>query len=117
MEEDGGGPGTNADATRSALDGLAARLVALAVLILAAAVIVWLNREVLFPTMMSGAGTSVPAAADSPAALCLEERAAGIQDMLDDGTIDEGQAALFTSRAEALCEAQHGSGGGPPLPQ
>lgn len=80
------------------------------ILLLVAAGIVWLNRDSLFPA-------EAPAlSADDPVALCLAERAKGIDEMLAQGTIDEGQATLFKSRAEALCQAQHGQSGPPSLP-
>ena len=95
----------------SPLDGLAARLAALLVLLLVVACIVWLNRDSLFPSEQA------EAPADDPVALCLAERAVGIDKMLAEGTIDEGQAELFKSRAEALCQAQVGQSGAPPPPQ
>ena len=98
------------EAPRSALDGLAARGVAFIVLLLVAAGIVWLNRESLFPPEQAAA------TADDPVARCLAERAMGIDEMLAQGTIDESQASLFKSRAEALCQAQLGQSG-PPTPQ
>ena len=97
--------------SRGALDGLAARAAALLVLLLVVAGIGWLHRDSLFPAEQAAAP-----AADDPVAQCLAERAKGIDEMLAQGTIDEGQATLFKSRAEALCQAQHGKSG-PPTPQ
>ncbi len=80
------------------------------VLLLVVAGIVWLNRDSLFPA------EAPTISADDPVALCLAERAKGIDEMRAQGTIDEGQATLFKSRAEALCQAQHGRSGPPSLP-
>ncbi len=52
---------------------------------------------------------------NDPVALCLAERAPGIEAMHADGTIDERQATLFMSRAEALCQAQAGQASAPAL--
>lgn len=98
------------DVRPSILDGMAARGVALLVLLLVVAGIGWLNRESLFPPEQA----AVPA--DDPVARCLAERAAGIDEMRAQGTIDDDQARLFKSRAEALCQAQVGGSGQPPLP-
>jgi len=53
---------------------------------------------------------------NDPVALCLAERAPGIAAMRADGTIDELQAELFLTRAEALCQAQAGQANAPALP-
>lgn len=96
---------------RSRLDGLAARLAALAVLAGVVALLGYLHRERLFPP------DAAAVAADDPAALCLAARAADIDAMAAEGTITAAQAGLFKSRAEALCQAQAGgSAGPPPLP-
>ena len=81
----------------SFLDRPAARLVALGVLLLVAASLAFMHRDDLFPPP--------PAAtiADDPVARCLAERAAGIEQMLADGVIDEAQAGQFKGRAAALC--------------
>jgi hypothetical protein len=53
-------------------------------------------------------------AADDPFARCFAERAAQIDRMQDQGVIEAPQAALFKSRAEAMCRAEtEGQGGAP----
>ncbi len=88
-------------ARRGALDGPAARGVALGVFVLAAAALGWFHRDDIFP----------PDAvlADDPAAACIAERWAGIDAMAADGTIDVARAKLFKSRAEAWCRARVGA--------
>jgi hypothetical protein len=93
----------------SPLDRPFARLGALGVFFAVAALLGYIHRDDLFPP---------PAPAvdpNDPVALCLAERAPGIEVMLADGTIDERQAALFMSRAEALCQAQAGQANAPAL--
>ena len=90
------------------LDRPAARGVAALVLLLVAASLAWIHRDDLFPPEQA----AVPA--DDPVALCLAQRAADIDKMLADGVIQADQAALFKSRAEALCQAQEGHGARPP---
>jgi hypothetical protein len=84
------------------LDRPAARVLALAVLLACAAALAWMHRADLFP---AAAG---PGAAGDPAAACIAQRSADIDRMQDDGVIDASQAALFKSRAEALCRSQAG---------
>ena len=94
----------------SPLDRPFARLGALGVFFALAALLGYLHRDDLFPP---------PAPAvdpNDPVALCLAERAPGIEAMRADGTIDERQAALFLTRAEALCQAQAGQANAPALP-
>ena len=74
------------------------------------AVLGYIHRDDLFPPE-----AAVPNPND-PVALCFAERAAGIEAMLADGTINESQATLFIYRAEALCQAQFGGNGAPELP-
>jgi hypothetical protein len=97
-------------ASVSPLDRPFARLAALGVFVAVAALLGYIHRDDLFPP---------PAPAldpNDPVALCLAERVPGIEGMLADGTITERQAEMFKSRAEALCQAQSGQGGPPPLP-
>ncbi len=96
----------------SVLDRPIARVVAFGVFLLAMAALAWINRDFLFPPE----DVAKPAA-DDPVARCVAERAVGIDQMLKDGTIDAGRAALFKSRAEAFCVDQFGKGPGPPPPR
>jgi hypothetical protein len=89
-------------ARRGALDGPAARGVALGVFVLAAAALGWFHRDDIFPP-------EAAALADDPAAACIAERGAGIDAMAADGTIDAARAKLFKSRAEAWCRSQTGA--------
>ncbi len=94
----------------SRLDRPFARLGALGVFVAVVALLGYVHRDDLFPP---------PAPAldpNDPVALCLAERAPGIAAMRADGTIDERQAALFLTRAEALCQAQAGQANAPALP-
>ena len=93
------------------LDRPVARLCAVGVALLMAAALAFMHRDDLLPPEMA-AGP----AADDPVARCLAERATDIDKMAVDGTITREQAALFKSRAEALCQAQVGGGSGPPPP-
>ncbi len=84
---------------RGALDGPAARLVALGGFLLAAGALGWFHRDDIFPPEK---------VANSPAERCIAERWAGIDAMAADGTIDAARAKLFKARAEALCWSQAG---------
>lgn len=88
----------SAAGNRSALDGWAAKGIAVAVALSAAGVIAYVHRETLFPQ-------AAEPAAEDPFQRCITERAAEIDKMAADGVIDGAQAALFKSRAEALCRA------------
>lgn len=83
----------------SALDRPSARLAALAVFLGAGLALAWFHRADLDP----------PEAVD-PVALCLAARAGNIDRMVAEGVIGQDRAALFKSRAEALCIAQEGGG-------
>ena len=87
-------------ARRSALDGPAARVVALGVFLLAAAALGWFHRDDIFPPEA--------ALADDPAARCIAERWAGIDAMAAEDIIDAARAKLFKARAQALCRTQAG---------
>ena len=89
---------------------MVARIGALGVVCTVVALLGYIHRDDLFPP---------PAPAldpNDPVALCLAERAPGIEAMRADGTIDDRQAELFLSRAEALCQAQAGQANAPALP-
>lgn len=102
--------GDVAEPSRSVLDRPLARIAAVGVFLGVAAVLAYIHRDDLFPPEPAAI------AADDPAAACLAARAKDIDQMRADGVIDEARAALFKSRAEALCRAQAGQGGPPPLP-
>ncbi len=99
-------PGKPPRRRASALDRPPARVAAFGVFLLAAGALAWMHRDDIFPP------EAVPA--DDPVALCVAGRWAGIDEMVADGTVDTARAALFKSRAEALCQAQAGQGSGPP---
>ena len=96
----------------SALDRPIARIAAVGIAAAAALTLVYIHRDDLFPPEAGSAG-----AATDPVMLCVAERSADIDAMVSDGTIDEARAALFKSRAEALCQSTVGGGNNaPPLP-
>ena len=45
-------------------------------------------------------------AANTDYVLCLNERGSTIDQMIDEGVIDEKQATLFKTRADALCRTK-----------
>ncbi len=91
---------TGAEATPpGAPDAPAARLAALGVFVLAAAALGWFHRDDIFPP-------DAASLADDPAARCIAERWAGIDQMAAEGTIDAAHAKLFKTRAEAWCRSQ-----------
>ncbi len=90
----------------SALDRPPARVAAFGVFLMAVGALAWMHRDDIFPP------EAVPA--DDPVALCVAGRWAGIDEMVEDGTVDTVRAVLFKARAEALCQAQLGQGAGPP---
>ena len=92
----------NPAASHGVLDGPAARVVALAVFLLAAAALGWFHRDDIFPP-------EAAPLADDPAAACIAERWAGIDKMAAEGTIDGPRAKLFKARAEAWCRSQAGA--------
>jgi hypothetical protein len=68
------------------------------VFVLAAAALGWFHRDDIFPP-------EAPVA-DDPAARCIAERGAGIDQMAAEGTIDAARAKLFKARAEAWCRSR-----------
>ncbi len=94
----------------SPLDRPLARFGALGVFLAVAALLGFIHRDDLFPPQAPAVDPN------DPVALCLAERAPGIETMRADGTITERQAELFMSRAEALCQAQAGQASAPALP-
>ena len=94
----------------SPLDRPLARLGALGVFVIVAGLLGYIHRDNLFPP------PAPVVDANDPVALCLAERAPGIEAMRAEGTIDDSQAELFLARAEALCQAQAGQTNAPALP-
>jgi len=94
----------------SFLDRPIARFCAVGVALLMGAALAFMHRDDLFPPEQAAMD------ANDPVARCFAERAADIEKMVAEGTINAQQAALFKGRAEALCQAQLGGGSGPPPP-
>ncbi len=96
------------------MDRPAARFVAALVVLLCVCLLAYVHRDDL--RTLAGANERAGAATspDDPAAPCIEARFAEIDGMIGEGVIDEGQAALFRQRAEAMCRATEGDGGGAP---
>lgn len=92
------------------LDRPAARALAALVVVLAAGFLTYYERDRLFGGGPAGAG----AAAADPFAQCFTERAAQIDQMVQDKVVSADQAAQFKGRAEAMCRAQNQGAGGPP---
>lgn len=84
---------------RPFIDRPAARVVALLVLLLCAGSLTYLHRD----EPISTPEKTTPIADGDPAAACIEERFNGIDKMVDEGTVEPAQAALFKQRAEAMC--------------
>jgi hypothetical protein len=97
---------------RSFLDRPIARVLAAVVFLGCVAALAYIERERLWQ------GTADQSAADDPFARCFAERAAEIDRMVAENAIDQAQADLFKTRAEAMCRAtMEGPGdGAPPLP-
>ena len=99
------------------LDRPAARLIAGLVIILCVALLAYIHRDDwrASDTSIDVGGAEAPP--DDPAKPCIQQRFAEIDAMIDDGVVDDGQAALFRERAEAMCRATMGDGEQiPPLP-
>ena len=98
---------------RPFLDRPIARVLAAVVCLGCVAALVYLERERLWPPTVD------QTAADDPFARCFAERAAEIDRMIEEDLIEEAQAELFKSRAEAMCRATTTDGAGigaAPLP-
>lgn len=103
-----------ADRRRSALDGIAARLVAGAVLLGVVAGLAAIHWSDLFPPEQ--ASTADP---NDPAAACIAERSRQIEKMIAENPDMAGRKQLFLERAEAMCRSTVGEGSSapPPLPR
>ena len=97
---------------RPFLDRPIARALAGLVFLACVAALVYLERERLWQVAAD------QSAADDPVARCFAERAAEIDRMVAENAIDQAQAELFKTRAEAMCRAtaEGAEGGAPPLP-
>jgi hypothetical protein len=97
---------------RSFLDRPITRVLGAVVFLGCLAGLVYLERERLWQAAAD------QREADDPFARCLAERAGDIDRMLAEKVIEEAQAELFKSRAEAMCRAAiaESRGEGPPLP-
>ncbi len=91
-----------ADPRPSVLDGLGARLVAVAVLVGVGAALLAIHWDDLFPPEPVAAADS-----DDPFVRCVTERHGQIDNMVSEGVANASQAELFKQRAEALCRAQN----------
>ena len=98
-----------ARAQRHFLDRPTARALAGLVFIGCIAALAYLERDRLWRTAAGGS------AADDPFTRCIAERAAQIDRIQDEGVIEAAQAALFKTRAEAMCRAETEGGGSAPL--
>ena len=97
---------------RPFVDRPIARVLAAVVFLGCVAALVYIERERLWPAAAD------QSAADDPAARCLAERAAEIDRMVAEKLIEEAQAELFKTRAEAMCRAtaEGSESGAPALP-
>ena len=85
-------------AKRSALDTGTARIVALGVFVLCAAILGYMHRGDLFPPEV------VEEAALNPEFVaCRDKRVATVDKMLADGVIGDAQHKQFSDRATAVC--------------
>jgi hypothetical protein len=84
---------------RPFLDRPAARVLAAVVFLGCVAALVYLERAGLWQAVANQSAT------DDPFARCFAERAGEIDQMVADNMIDQAQAELFKSRAEAMCRA------------
>jgi hypothetical protein len=94
--------------SRSWLDGLSARIVALLVAAASGGVLAYLHRNELFSTPLK---LSPEEAAFKQ---CMGPRLADIDEMVRQKIITADQETLFRERAEALCRAQSAPSGPPP---
>jgi len=82
----------------SALEGRAARIVALGVFGLCAAILGYMHREDIFPPE-----AAEDAALNPEFVACRDKRVATVDKMLSDGVIQEQQHKQFTERAVSIC--------------
>lgn len=85
--------------SRSFLDGPVARVLALGLAAASVALLLYINRGDIWPS------ADVASSEDSAYQACVNERHGQIDEMIRDGVVNDSQASLFKSRAEALCRA------------
>lgn len=101
----------------SFLDRPAARVLAALVIVLCGTLLAYLHRDDLRTVGAVGKDARNWEASGDPAVPCIAERFAEIDGMVEEGVVDDAQADLFKTRAEAMCRATIGDGEkGPSLP-
>jgi len=98
---------------RSALDGPAARAVAVLIALAGIAFLGWMHREDLFPADPEAASADPRRAAFNA---CYQPQAARIDKDLASGQLNAEQADLFKNRAEAFCADRAKKGGNAAVP-
>ncbi|WP_321341042.1 hypothetical protein [Breoghania sp.] len=88
---------------RSALDTPYARILALLIACLTAALLGWINRDALFA---SAPAPSISAKANPELDACLSERVGAVERMRKEGVVNERQYDEFRTRAEDYCTAR-----------
>ncbi len=104
----------SANGGRPILDGIAGRLIALAIFVGAVGVLAYFYRDTLFPPSAEKA-----AAGNDPFFHCFADSTLKIDKMVADGLVTGAQARLFRNRAEARCraEADRAAGSAPGAPK
>lgn len=87
---------------QSVLDSGLMRLLALAVLLSAAALVAFYHRADLFPA----AGPAADAGINPHFVACRDQRLGQVDTMRSDGLIDDAKVGIFRERALAYCAAQ-----------
>ena len=98
------------------LDQPLARWLAALVLLLCGLCLGYIHRDdVLRVAGLEEVATEV---STDPATVCIEQRFAEVDGMIEEGVVGAEQADTFKERAEAMCHATVGNtGAAPPLPQ
>ncbi len=91
----------NANSKRPILDGVAGRLIGLAVFIVCAAALAYIYRDTLLPPAVEQASEK-----DDAFFHCFADSTLKIDKMVADGLVTAAQARLFRNRAEARCRAE-----------
>ncbi|AXS40157.1 hypothetical protein [Breoghania sp. L-A4] len=83
------------------LDSFRARGLAVAVALLAASALGWINRAALLPSEQATAGAGNP-----ELAACLTERVGAVETMRAEAILNDAQYKAFKTRATDYCRAQ-----------